>query len=136
VGNGDLGVNITAGKLGAVINTETKKFAAVASGTAALQGVDGLTVTGSGSVRINQLDAAIDETICTPGGPVEVKFTSDADVLQVRGRSTCNSRILSPLPAIFCLKSLKVVISPRSLSLPAASTRSLVSTTTRPANSV
>jgi hypothetical protein len=85
VGNGDLGVNVTAGNLGAVIKTDTKKFAVVASGDAALQGVSGLTVTGGGSVRINKLGETINETISTPGGPVEVNFTSATDILQVRG---------------------------------------------------
>ncbi|MGV2341326.1 MAG UNVERIFIED_CONTAM: hypothetical protein LVR18_47545 [Planctomycetaceae bacterium] len=85
VGTGNLGVRVTDGKLGVVVKTDTKKFAAVASGTAALEGVDGLTVTGTGSVRINKLGTAIDETISTPSGDVTVKFDNGTDILQVRG---------------------------------------------------
>ncbi|MEI7702553.1 MAG: hypothetical protein WCK86_22355, partial [Planctomycetia bacterium] len=84
VGSEDLGVRVTNGKLGLVVRTDTKKFAAVVSGDAALEGVSGLTVTGSGSVRINQLDETIDQTITTPGGDVRVKFDSAADVLQIQ----------------------------------------------------
>ncbi|MGV2341325.1 MAG UNVERIFIED_CONTAM: hypothetical protein LVR18_47540 [Planctomycetaceae bacterium] len=85
VGTGNLGVRVTDGKLGVVVKTDTKKFAAVASGTAALEGVDGLTVTGTGSVRINKLGTSIDETITTPSGDVTVKFDNGTDILQVRG---------------------------------------------------
>ena len=84
VGSGDLGVRVTDGQLGVVVKTDTKNFAAVASGNAALEGVPGLTVTGSGSVRINKLGTAIDETISTPGGDVRVKFDDGTDVLQIR----------------------------------------------------
>ncbi|MGV2341328.1 MAG UNVERIFIED_CONTAM: hypothetical protein LVR18_47555 [Planctomycetaceae bacterium] len=85
VGTGNLGVRVTDGKLGVVVKTDTKKFAAVASGTAALEGVDGLTVTGTGSVRINKLGTSINETITTPSGDVTVKFDNGTEILQVRG---------------------------------------------------
>ncbi|MGV2332770.1 MAG UNVERIFIED_CONTAM: hypothetical protein LVR18_01030 [Planctomycetaceae bacterium] len=88
VGSGDLGVRVTNGKLGAVIKTDTKKFAAVASGDAALEGVSGLTVTGTGSVRINKMGEAVNETITTPSGNVDVVFADGTDILQVR--STLN----------------------------------------------
>ena len=88
VGTGDLGVRVTDGKLGLVVNTDSKKFAAVASGTAALEGVTGLTVTGTGSVRINKMGATVDETISTPAGDVAVKFDTATDVTQIR--STLN----------------------------------------------
>ncbi|MFM8476957.1 MAG: beta strand repeat-containing protein, partial [Planctomycetaceae bacterium] len=88
VGSGDLGVRVTNGKLGAVIKTDTKKFAAVASGDAALEGVAGLTVTGTGSVRINKMSEAVNETITTPSGDVDVVFADGTDILQVR--STLN----------------------------------------------
>ncbi|MGV2340336.1 MAG UNVERIFIED_CONTAM: hypothetical protein LVR18_42230, partial [Planctomycetaceae bacterium] len=79
VGSGDLGVRVTDGNLGVVIKTSTKKFAAVASGSAALEGVAGLTVTGAGSIRINKLGEAINETISTPDGPVTLDFASNTD---------------------------------------------------------
>ena len=88
VGNGSLGVRLTDGDLGVVINTDTKKFAAVASGNAALEGVDGLTVTGAGSIRINKLGEAINQTITTPDGPVTLDFAGNTDITQVR--STLN----------------------------------------------
>ncbi|MFN9291339.1 MAG: hypothetical protein ACK6EB_24975, partial [Planctomyces sp.] len=75
-------------KLGVVVKTDTKKFAAVASGNAALEGVNGLTVTGTGSVRINRLGEAITETISTPAGNVTVDFSATTDVTQIR--STLN----------------------------------------------
>ncbi|MGV2342092.1 MAG UNVERIFIED_CONTAM: hypothetical protein LVR18_51710 [Planctomycetaceae bacterium] len=85
VGTGDLGARVTQGKLGVVIRTDTKKYAAVASGLAALEGVDGLTVTGSGSVRINRLGEAITETISTPAGSVLIDFAGNTDISEVRG---------------------------------------------------
>ncbi|MFN5796002.1 MAG: hypothetical protein ACK5AN_00615, partial [Planctomyces sp.] len=88
VGTSDLGVKVTDGKLGVVVKTDTKKFAAVASGNAALEGVDGLTVTGTGSIRINRLGEAITETISTPAGNVTVDFSATTDVTQIR--STLN----------------------------------------------
>jgi hypothetical protein len=88
VGSGSLGVRVTDGNLGVVIRTDTKKFAGVASGSAALEGVDGLTVTGSGSIRMNKLGEAINETITTPDGPVTLDFAGSTDILQVR--STLN----------------------------------------------
>ena len=53
-----------------------------------LEGVTGLTVTGTGSVRINKMGATVDETISTPAGDVAVKFDSATDVTQIR--STLN----------------------------------------------
>ncbi|MGV2332774.1 MAG UNVERIFIED_CONTAM: hypothetical protein LVR18_01050 [Planctomycetaceae bacterium] len=59
-----------------------------ASGDAALEGVSGLTVTGTGSVRINKMGEAVNETITTPSGNVDVVFADGTDILQVR--STLN----------------------------------------------
>ncbi|MFN9287254.1 MAG: hypothetical protein ACK6EB_04230, partial [Planctomyces sp.] len=50
--------------------------------------VNGLTVTGTGSVRINRLGEAITETISTPAGNVTVDFSGTTDVNQIR--STLN----------------------------------------------
>ncbi|MFM8729115.1 MAG: hypothetical protein ACKON9_28770, partial [Planctomycetaceae bacterium] len=88
VGTSELGVKVTDGNLGVVIRTDTQKFAAVASGSAALEGVDGLTVTGTGSVRINRLGEAITATISTPAGNVTVDFAGTTDITQIR--STLN----------------------------------------------
>ncbi|MFN9294320.1 MAG: hypothetical protein ACK6EB_40070, partial [Planctomyces sp.] len=49
---------------------------------------DGLTVTGTGSVRINRLGATINETIATPTGSVLVNFDTNTNVTQIR--STLN----------------------------------------------
>ncbi|MGV2332769.1 MAG UNVERIFIED_CONTAM: hypothetical protein LVR18_01025 [Planctomycetaceae bacterium] len=84
VGTGDLGVSLSDGDLGVVIKTDTKKFAAVASGSAVLGGVSDLTVTGSGSFRINKLGEAITETIRTPDGDV---VTSISRLAPIRCRS-------------------------------------------------
>ncbi|MFO0536348.1 MAG: beta strand repeat-containing protein, partial [Planctomyces sp.] len=88
VGADSLAVKVTNGQLGIVVQTDTAKFAAVASGNTALEGIDGLTVTGTGSVRINRLGATINETIATPTGSVLVNFDTNTDVTQIR--STLN----------------------------------------------
>ncbi|MFN9042237.1 MAG: hypothetical protein ACK5YO_38475, partial [Planctomyces sp.] len=81
---GEFGVKVTNGQLGIVVQTDTAKFAAVASGNTALEGIDGLTVTGTGSVRINRLGATINETIATPTGSVLVNFDTNTNVTQIR----------------------------------------------------
>jgi hypothetical protein len=48
-------------------------------------GISGLTLSGTMHARMNRLDAAINTTISTPAGPVEVKFDSAADVTQFGG---------------------------------------------------
>ncbi|MFN9038206.1 MAG: hypothetical protein ACK5YO_18040, partial [Planctomyces sp.] len=88
VGADSLAVKVTNGQLGIVVQTDTAKFAAVASGNTALEGIDGLTVTGTGSVRINRLGATINETIATPTGSVLVNFDTNTDVTQIRSTLT------------------------------------------------
>jgi hypothetical protein len=61
------------------------KYALVASGTAALVGIPGLTLTGTMEARMNRLGAPIDTTISTPGGAVRVKFDSADNVTQFGG---------------------------------------------------
>jgi hypothetical protein len=61
------------------------KYALVAQGTASLVGIDGLTLTGTLHARMNRLGAAINTTIATPAGPVEVKFDTAANVTQFGG---------------------------------------------------
>jgi hypothetical protein len=85
VGAGDTGLRLTDGSLGVIVNTSSKKFALVAGGSLALEGIDGFSVSGSAAVRINRLGAAVDETITTPAGDVAVVFPSADEVLQVRG---------------------------------------------------
>ncbi|MFM8476698.1 MAG: hypothetical protein ACKOEO_13035, partial [Planctomycetaceae bacterium] len=88
VGAGDTGLRLTDGNLGVVVNTDTKKFAMVAGGNIALDGVTGFSLAGSGAVRINKLGAGIDETIATPAGDVQVKFDTAAEVLQLSGSAS------------------------------------------------
>ncbi|MFM7057153.1 MAG: hypothetical protein ACKO2P_09565, partial [Planctomycetota bacterium] len=87
-GAGGTGVQLSQGTVGAVIDKPAggeAKYALVASGTAALVGIPGLTLTGTMNARINRLGSAIDTTISTPAGPVRVKFDSASDVTQFGG---------------------------------------------------
>ncbi|MFO0534858.1 MAG: beta strand repeat-containing protein, partial [Planctomyces sp.] len=85
VGAGTAGLRISNGGLGVVVDTTTKKYAAVASGAVSLAGVDALQFSGSASVRINTLGTSINQTISTPGGDVIVSFPTSANVLQASG---------------------------------------------------
>jgi hypothetical protein len=78
-------LRISNGGLGVVVDTTTKKYAAVASGAVSLAGVDALQFSGSASVRINTLGTSINQTISTPGGDVIVSFPTSANVLQASG---------------------------------------------------
>ena len=93
----EMGVKVTDANMGLVMTTVTdtslseqapSKYALVAGGTAALVGIDGLTLSGSLSARVNRTGAPVDETITTPGGDVAVKFDSGLDVTQVAGTVT------------------------------------------------
>ncbi len=95
LGAGGTGVELTDGRVGAVFSQQTNsqgtpqtKYALVANGTAALVGIDGLTLSGTLAARVNRLGAAVDETIVTPGGAVAVKFDSAADVTELAGTVT------------------------------------------------
>jgi hypothetical protein len=88
VGAGDTGLRLTDGSLGVIVNTSSKKFAMVAGGTIALEGVSGFSLSGSGAVRINKLGAIVDEVITTPAGDVRVKFDTDAEVLRLSGSAS------------------------------------------------
>ncbi|MGV2335236.1 MAG UNVERIFIED_CONTAM: hypothetical protein LVR18_14360 [Planctomycetaceae bacterium] len=85
VGADDVGVSLTAGNLGLVIDTNTGKYALVAAGKITLDGIDGLNASGDASVRINSLGEALTETISTPEGDVLVEFTTADPVFNVSG---------------------------------------------------
>ncbi|HCP10758.1 MAG TPA: hypothetical protein DIT89_00340, partial [Planctomycetaceae bacterium] len=88
LGSGGTGIQLSNGQIGIVIDRvpgADTKYAFVASGTAALAGIDGLSLTGTMQARMNRLDSAIDTTISTPAGPVAVKFDTPADVTQFGG---------------------------------------------------
>jgi hypothetical protein len=85
VGAGDTGLRLTGGNLGVVLNTNSKKYALVAGGSIALEGISGFSVGGSAAVRINTLGEAVNETISTPSGDVTVSFPTSAQVQQVSG---------------------------------------------------
>jgi hypothetical protein len=67
VGAGDTGLRVSGGNLGLIVNTDSKGFAAVAGGTVSLVGIQDFSISGSASVRINRLNAPVNETIRTPG---------------------------------------------------------------------
>ncbi|MFN5436432.1 MAG: hypothetical protein ACK5ES_17840, partial [Planctomyces sp.] len=88
LGANGTGVRLTNGKIGAVIDIPEggeAKYALVASGTAGVVGIPGLTLAGTMEARVNQLGAPIDTTITTPGGAVRVKFDSAAEVMEFGG---------------------------------------------------
>ncbi|MFM8474302.1 MAG: hypothetical protein ACKOEO_00710, partial [Planctomycetaceae bacterium] len=87
-GAGGTGVQLSNGTVGAVIDKPAggeAKYALVASGTATLVGIPGLTISGTMNARVNRLGSVIDTTISTPDGPVRVKFDTAADVTQFGG---------------------------------------------------
>ncbi|HCP12342.1 MAG TPA: hypothetical protein DIT89_08415, partial [Planctomycetaceae bacterium] len=88
VGAGDTGFGVTNGSLGVVVDINSKKFALVANGTASLSGIAGVSVSGSGSVRLNRLGVPVLETISTPAGDVALNFPSNDDVTQLSGSIT------------------------------------------------
>ncbi|MFN6027058.1 MAG: hypothetical protein ACK49E_23110, partial [Planctomyces sp.] len=88
LGSGGTGVRLSDGQIGAVIDKPVggeAKYAVVASGTAALVGIPGLTLTGTMNARINRLGAAINTVISTPAGPVQVRFDDGTNVTQFGG---------------------------------------------------
>jgi DUF4097 and DUF4098 domain-containing protein YvlB len=85
VGSGDTGLRLTGGNLGVVVNTTSKKYALVAGGDVAIEGIDGFSISGGAEVRINKLGEAVNETITTPAGDVSVNFGTADDVLNVTG---------------------------------------------------
>ena len=88
LGSGGTGVQLSNGQIGAVIDKPAggdAKYAVVASGTATLVGISGLTLTGTMQARVNRLGSAVDTSISTPAGPVLVKFDSADDVTQFGG---------------------------------------------------
>lgn len=87
----ETGVELTGGKLGAVIDTPKggdSAYALVASGEGGLNGVDGLSLSGTIDAHVNRLGTAIDETIATPGGDVAVMFDSADDVTEFGGTAS------------------------------------------------
>jgi hypothetical protein len=85
VGADDVGLKLTGGNLGMVINTTARKYAIVAGGSISLEGISGFSVGGSASVRINTLGEPVSQTISTPAGDVTLDFPTSAEVLQVSG---------------------------------------------------
>jgi hypothetical protein len=87
-GSGSTGVQVDNAKLGVVILTPTSgssTYALEGTGTASLVGVPDLSLSGSLSVAVNTTGQAIDETLSTPGGSVQVKFDNGDAVQQLEG---------------------------------------------------
>ncbi len=96
------GVSITDAYLGLLIQKVTtadaasqpdSQYAMVAGGSAALVGIDGLTLSGSLAARVNRMGTPVDKTIDVQGTPVQVKFDSPTDVTEFSGSAqTLNNR--------------------------------------------
>ncbi|MEY4177835.1 MAG: hypothetical protein RLY70_1409, partial [Planctomycetota bacterium] len=83
------GVKVTEANLGLVMVERTApataKYALSGSGAVSLVGVTGLQLSGTASVQVNRMDAAVNESITTPGGAVAVVFPSAVAVTRVSG---------------------------------------------------
>jgi len=83
------GVKVTGANLGLVMVERTApataKYALSGSGAVSLVGVTGLQLSGTASVQVNRMDAAVNESITTPGGAVAVVFPSAVAVTRVSG---------------------------------------------------
>ena len=81
-----IGLVITNGTLGAVEYADGT-FAIFAQGTASLVGLDGLTISGTVTVKVNQTGHAVTDHILMPDGAtpnfVNMPFTSSARVTEV-----------------------------------------------------
>jgi hypothetical protein len=80
VGSGGMGVQLSNGKLGAVIattGTNAGKYALEASGTVALANIPLLTMSGTMNLELQRMDAPVNRTIATPGGDVTLSFGAD-----------------------------------------------------------
>ncbi|MFO0203740.1 MAG: hypothetical protein ACK528_11495, partial [Alphaproteobacteria bacterium] len=86
----EIGAKLNDGQFAAIIDKSEANsgYAFVAAGDAALVGVDGVTLEGSADVRVNRLGYAIDQTITTPTGAVQVKFDDATDVTEFTGSVT------------------------------------------------
>ncbi|MFN9916986.1 MAG: hypothetical protein ACK53L_30635, partial [Pirellulaceae bacterium] len=62
VGNGETGVQVNNAKLGMAVYTGGT-YALKASGTAALAGITGVTLTGTATLEVNKTSGAVNETI-------------------------------------------------------------------------
>ncbi|MFN9034680.1 MAG: hypothetical protein ACK5YO_00170, partial [Planctomyces sp.] len=78
-----LGVQVSAGNLGLVLRNGS--YALDASGAASLVGLAGLDLSGTFSIRANQLGTSVTETVWTPAGDVLVDFDTAEKVLSVGG---------------------------------------------------
>ncbi|MFT6434600.1 MAG: hypothetical protein ACJAVI_002649, partial [Candidatus Azotimanducaceae bacterium] len=87
------GVEISDGTFGLVINKSidsvavagtavASSYALTASGTASLVGVDELTLSGSLMARLNNTGGAVNQTISTLGGDVDIIFNEEEGNLQ------------------------------------------------------
>ncbi|MBC8496829.1 MAG: hypothetical protein H8D37_04135, partial [Chloroflexi bacterium] len=87
----DIGIQVKDANLGLLLiknGTADATYALDASGTAALVGLDGLIIEGSLGVRINKTGQTVDETISTPAGDVNVKFTTAENIQAFSGSVT------------------------------------------------
>ncbi|OQY08208.1 MAG: hypothetical protein B6I22_01165, partial [Desulfobacteraceae bacterium 4572_123] len=96
--NGDInplasGVLLSDAKIGLIKITQAQgdTFALYATGSVALIGIDGITISGTASVRVNTTGTAINETLSIPGSNdegVPVTFDSGDQVLSLQVADT------------------------------------------------
>ena len=76
MGAGSAGIRIRNAQFGLVLNPGSKDYALNAGGTASLEGVAGVTLTGTLVAQVNTTGTAVSETIKTSLGDVQVGFTA------------------------------------------------------------
>jgi hypothetical protein len=87
------GVQLSNGTLGVAVykNGSNVDFAVSATGSVALAGIDGFTLSGTASVEVNNTGRTISETITTPGGTVALSFADDVARQRVAGTVTLSA---------------------------------------------
>ena len=70
-----IGILLTGGEVGVVKYTSTGAYALYATGTAQLVGIDGLTIAGTVTVKVNQTGHAVVNTITMPDGSNPMSLT-------------------------------------------------------------
>ncbi|WP_416671883.1 DUF4347 domain-containing protein [Egbenema bharatensis] len=86
VGANGTGLQVSGAELGLVVYSSDQTYALMASGSAALVGVDGITLSGSATLEVNRTGGAVEETIATAGQPVVINYKpEEGNITRVTG---------------------------------------------------
>ena len=90
VGANGTGIQLSDADLGLLIFTDSKSYALEASGTAALAGIDGVTLTGTVGMEVNRSGQVIDQSISMPGDDLLIEINTADDVTRLIGTAHLN----------------------------------------------